>query len=475
MKPPKDNIQTTLQNLPSVDEVFRKLDEIKGGDFSEKQITNCIRKCIEKHRELILQYTLKKDISSKKILQRIKESVIQELESDEEKSLRPVINATGIVIHTNLGRAPLSESACKSLLEVAKGYSNLELDLDSGKRGKREHSIESVLCKLTGAEDALVVNNNAAAVMFALKVMSKGKETIISRGELIEIGGSFRIPDIMKESGAELIEVGTTNKTYIKDYENAINRKTALLFKAHTSNFYISGFTNSPSREELSKLGKEKSLPILEDLGSGSLHQFSILSSEPTVMDSIKAGIDVVTFSGDKLLGGPQAGIIVGSKFWVNTMRKDPMMRMLRLDKLVITSLEKTLRSFLNPDKLVQEIPVFQILSQEKKTLFERAKKLLKLLDKKNKRNAIFSIDESIGQIGGGTMPSVKLESYSLIIQTKNNSPDFFSKNLRKSKTPVIARIKDDKICLDMLCIKDEDLKLVQQTIEQALSESYIS
>lgn len=472
MKPSKNKVQTILQKLPSVSEVLEELNQVPGDKFSEKQVTDCIRKCIEKHRQLMLKYPDKEKnlISSKKILQKIKKDIKKELESDEEKSLRPVINATGIVIHTNLGRAPLSDSACKSLIEIARGYSNLEFDLDTGKRGKREHSIKSILCKLTGAEDALVVNNNAAAVMFALKVMSKDKESIISRGELIEIGGSFRIPDIMKESGAKLIEVGTTNKTYIKDYENAINSKTALLFKAHTSNFYISGFTDTPNREELSKLGKEKSLPVLEDLGSGSLHQLPILSTEPTVMDSIKAGVDVVTFSGDKLSGGPQAGIIVGSKYWVNKMRKDPMMRMLRLDKLVITALEKTLLSFLNPKKLIQEIPVFRILSQEKEILCNRAKKLLKLLGKKHTSKAIFSVDETIGQIGGGTMPSAKLESYSLVIQTKNKSPDIFSKNLRKGKNPVVARINDDNVYIDMLCIKDEDLKLVQQTIEEALS-----
>ena len=472
MKPPTNKVQTLLKKLPSVTEVLKELDQLQEGIFSEKQITDCVRKAIEKYRKSILKNSSKdkKTISSNKMLQKIKKDITEELLSEEEQNLKPVINATGIVIHTNLGRAPLSDPACNSLLEVAKGYSNLEFDLHSGKRGKREHSIESILCKLTGAEDALVVNNNAAAVMFSLKVMSKDRESIVSRGELIEIGGSFRIPDIMKESGAKLIEVGTTNKTYIKDYENAINSHTALLFKAHTSNFYISGFTDTPSREELSKLGKEKSIPVLEDLGSGSLYKFSILSTEPTVMDSIKSGVDVVTFSGDKLVGGPQAGIIVGSKYWIQKMRKDPMMRMLRLDKLVITALEKTLLSFLNPEKLAKEIPVYTILFQKKRTLRNRANKLLKILEKKQKSKATFFIIETIGQVGGGTMPSTKLESYSLVIQTKNKSPDIFSKYLRKNKNPVIARIKDDKIYLDMLCVKDEDLKLLQQTIEEALS-----
>ena len=370
MKPPTNKVQTLLKKLPSVTEVLKELDQLQEGIFSEKQITDCVRKAIGKYRKSILKNSSKdkKTISSNKMLQKIKKDITEELLSEEEQNLKPVINATGIVIHTNLGRAPLSDPACNSLLEVAKGYSNLEFDLHSGKRGKREHSIESILCKLTGAEAALVVNNNAAAVMFALKVMSKDRESIVSRGELIEIGGSFRIPDIMKESGAKLIEVGTTNKTYIKDYENAINSHTALLFKAHTSNFYISGFTDTPSREELSKLGKEKSIPVLEDLGSGSLYKFSILSTEPTVMDSIKSGVDVVTFSGDKLVGGPQAGIIVGSKYWIQKMRKDPMMRMLRLDKLVITALEKTLLSFLNPEKLAKEITVYTILIQKKRT-----------------------------------------------------------------------------------------------------------
>ncbi len=471
MNSPTKKVQTALQKLPSVTEVLKELNQLQGDVFSEKQITESIRKCIEKHRKIILKNSDKDKttISSKKIIEKIKKDITRELQFEEEQSLKSVINATGIVIHTNLGRAPLSDAACNSLLEIAKGYSNLEFDLHSGKRGKREHSIQSILCKLTGAEDALVVNNNAAAVMFALKVMSKDKESIVSRGELIEIGGSFRIPDIMKESGAKLIEVGTTNKTYIKDYEHAINNNTALLFKAHTSNFYISGFTDTPSREQLSKLGKEKSLPVLEDLGSGSLYQFSILSTEPTVMDSINAGVVVGTFSGDKLLGGPQAGIIVGSKYWIKKMRNDPMMRMLRLDKLVITALEKTLFSFLNPEKLIKEIPVFAILSQEKETLRNRAKKLQKSLEKKHKTKATFSVHETIGQVGGGTMPSAKLASYSLVIQTKNKGPDIFSKYLRKGKNPVIARIKDDKIFLDMLCVKDEDLKLVQQTIQKAL------
>ncbi|MBI2131730.1 MAG: L-seryl-tRNA(Sec) selenium transferase, partial [Candidatus Tectomicrobia bacterium] len=333
-----------LRHLPSVDEIIPELRRETGQGPSDAALAEAARRAIEGQRQRLRggegTGAANGPGSQESLRESLRREVLRQahgiLRAERRPRLSPLINATGIVLHTNLGRAPLSEAACEALLGVARGYSNLEFDLEGGARGRRGEAVEDLLRRLTGAEGAVVVNNNAAAVMFALRLMAEGREAIVSRGELIEIGGSFRIPEIMLQSGARLVEVGTTNKTRIEDYARAISPATALLFKAHTSNFRIVGFTEEVPRERLAGLARERGLPLLEDLGSGCLVPVPGLPAEPTVAASVEAGVDIVTFSGDKLLGGPQAGIAVGKARWIDPMKKHPMMRVLRPGKLTL-------------------------------------------------------------------------------------------------------------------------------------------
>ena len=382
-------------------------------------------------------------------------------------SLKNVINATGIVLHTNLGRAPLSDAARTALNEVAVGYSNLEFDLRRGVRGKRGAEIESLLCRLTGAEAALVVNNNAAAVMFAIHTMANSAEVIVSRGELVEIGGSFRIPDIMRQSGAKLVEVGTTNKTRISDYRNAITQNTGLLLKAHTSNYRILGFTEEASRDELAELGRETNLPTLEDLGSGSLIHIDDLPHEPSVIESIRAGIDVVTFSGDKLLGGPQAGIVVGKAEWVEKMKKHPLMRILRLDKLTLAALEATLRAYLDPEAAREQIPTLRMLSASREKLKNKAESLINLMGQHT--CSIFNAEIAItsGMVGGGAMPLAELDGYAVTLSPINYSAKSLESKLRDGTPPVVARIQEEKVILDLRCIRVDEINVLADILRE--------
>ena len=318
--------------------------------------------------------------------------------------------------------------------------------------------MESLLCQLTGAEAALVVNNNAAAVMFAIHTMANSAEVIVSRGELVEIGGSFRIPDIMRQSGAKLVEVGTTNKTRISDYRNAVTQDTALLLKAHTSNYRIVGFTEEASRDELSKLSKETNIPTLEDLGSGSLLHVGGLPHEPTAIESIEAGIDVVTFSGDKLLGGPQAGIVVGKATWVGKMKKHPLMRILRLDKLTLAALEATLRAYLDPDAAHTQIPTLRMLSANREKLKKQAESLINLMGEHTCSALGARVEETSGMVGGGAMPLAELESYAVTLSPKNSSAKSLETKLRNATPPVVARLHEDKVILDMRCIREDEM-----------------
>ena len=371
------------------------------------------------------------------------------------------------MLHTNLGRAPLSDAARAALNDVAQGYSNLEFELNLGQRGKRGSDVESLLCQLTGTEAALVVNNNAAAVMFAIHTMANSAEVIVSRGELVEIGGSFRIPDIMRQSGAKLVEVGTTNKTRLSDYRNAITQDTALLLKAHTSNYRIVGFSEEASREELSELSRETSIPTLEDLGSGSLLHVDGLLHEPTVIESIQAGIDVVTFSGDKLLGGPQAGIVVGRAIWVEKMKNHPLMRILRLDKLTLAALEATLRAYLDPDTAHTEIPTLRMLSTNREKLKKQAECLMSLMEEHTCSILGARVEESSGMVGGGAMPLVELKSYAVTLSPKNSSAKSLEIKLRHGTPPVVARIHEDKVILDLRCIRENEMNQLAEILKE--------
>jgi L-seryl-tRNA(Ser) seleniumtransferase len=392
----------------------------------------------------------------------IKENICFKLDKLIGSSLKRVINCTGIVVHTNLGRSVLSEEIFNEIKEKLTHYTNLEYNLQKGERGSRYDLVEYLLCQLTGAEAALVVNNNAAAVILAVNTLSLGKEAIVSRGELVEIGGSFRIPEVMKLGGAALVEVGTTNKTHLKDFADAITENTAIILKVHTSNYKIIGFSKEVNVEELVELGKEKEILVIEDLGSGMMFDYfdNIIHDEPTIKESLKKGVDILTFSGDKLLGGPQAGIILGKKNLIDKMKSNQLTRALRVDKFTLSALEAILRKYLRRESAIKEIPTLRLLNQSLEAIEERAKELYLKLEKQKYKNNI-SIEKCFSKIGGGSMPEINLESYAVIISPVNMKPSQFEEKLRKLKIPIIARISDEKIILDMRTVFDDDIDIL--------------
>jgi L-seryl-tRNA(Ser) seleniumtransferase len=369
-------------------------------------------------------------------------------------SLVRVINATGVIIHTNLGRAPLSDAAVKAMNSVAGGYSTLEYDLERGERGKRDQHAETLLTKLTGAQAAFVVNNNAAAVLLALTALAFDKEVIISRSQLIEIGGGFRIPDVMKQSGAHLVEVGTTNRTHLQDYKSAINDRTALILRAHHSNFRIVGFTTEPSLEELVALGKTHKIPVLDDLGSGALYdttQFG-LGHEPIVQDSLQSGASLVAFSGDKLLGGPQAGILVGQQVIVDRLRHYPLARAVRPDKLCLAALTATLHHHLRGEAF-HEVPVWRMIAMKQDEIKRRTEAWRETLGSGE-------VIPARSTVGGGSLPEETLPTYALSIEVEK--PNEFAARLRGLEPPVIARVHDERVLLDprTVLLRDEQALL---------------
>lgn len=385
-------------------------------------------------------------------------------------NMQSVINATGTVLHTNLGRAPIAPEHMKQLSRVVSGYSNLEYNLLEGKRGERYSHFEQLLCKLTGAEAAMAVNNNASSVLLILNALAKGKEVPISRGEQIEIGGKFRIPDVMEASGAHMVEVGTTNKTHLDDYEHAIGEETGAILKVHTSNYAIVGFTQSVTIGELLPLGRKYDIPVIEDLGSGVLVDLSKygLTYEPTVQDSIKQGADVVCFSADKLLGGPQAGIIVGKKKYIDKMKKNQLTRALRIDKFTAAALELTLMEYLSEEKAVQRIPTLRMITMPLKEVEKRAYRLLEILEKKELTAKLF-VRECQSQIGGGSLPMERLESRGVCISPLSISTTVLEARLRHTSPPIIGRIVNDEILLDVRTVGDEQLELIGTVLKEAL------
>ncbi|KAF1085354.1 L-seryl-tRNA(Sec) selenium transferase [Sporotomaculum syntrophicum] len=375
--------------------------------------------------------------------------------SRNRPNLRKVINATGVVLHTNLGRAVLGESARQAINDAASGYSNLEMDLATGKRGSRYAPVEQLLIQLTGAEAALVVNNNAAAVLLALGTMASGREVIVSRGQLVEIGGSFRIPDVMTQSGCRLVEVGTTNKTYPADYQRAITPETALLLHVHTSNYRIMGFTRETTIAELVDLGLSGQLPVMSDLGSGSLKDLSVygLPAEPTVQQVVKDGADVVTFSGDKLLGGPQAGIIVGKKSYIDRMKKNPLTRAVRIDKFTIAALEATLREYIEPQMAWQRIPTLAMLSADNNLLKQRAEAVTAELNTAAGEYALCKVVQTNSAVGGGALPTADLPSWGVEVAPRDMTVFDLAGRLREQEPAVIGRLQDEKLLLDLRTI----------------------
>lgn len=394
-------------------------------------------------------------------------TVATEIETERAFSLVPVINATGIIIHTNLGRARLAPEAICAIETISAAPSNLEFNLKTGKRGSRHTHVEKLLCELTGAEAAVVVNNCAAAVFLSLLVTAGGRSVVASRGELIEIGGSFRLPDVIAQSGATLREVGTTNKTRLSDYEDAIDDTTAVLLKSHTSNFKIVGFTSLPTRQDLARLAAQRQLILMEDLGSGVLTDLSPygLTEEPVVADILKAGVDLVMFSGDKLLGGPQAGIIAGRADIVQSLKSHPLMRALRIDKLSLAALEATLRLYRPPFDPTSAIPVLVMLSEPASEVQIRAKSLVVKLSERGIKNAV--VTESKSYVGGGTLPEQDLASFAVSVSLPGLSADELTTALRQNETPVIGRIERGKVMLDMRTVNGSEIPAIVSAMEQ--------
>ena len=380
-------------------------------------------------------------------------------------SLLPVINATGVVLHTNLGRAPLARAAREAMTRIATGYSNLEYDLARGARGSRHALCRDLLVELTGAEDAIVVNNAAGGLLVALSALARDGEAVVSRGELVEIGGAFRIPDIMARSGATLVEVGTTNRTHLADYEGAVGDRTKLLLKVHRSNFQVSGFTAEVSGREIAGVARARGAASLYDLGSGLLADLSPwgLTGEPTVAEALASGVDAVAFSGDKLLGGPQAGILLGTRGAIAACRKDPLARAVRSDKFTLAALEATLALYREPVTSLREIPVLRMLTEDVKQIRQRAEALHKGVGKDAE------IVEGESEVGGGSFPGAKLKTWLVQLNTQHPTPDTLAARLRANAPPIIARIADDRVVLDPRTIFPDELESVARAVRTAL------
>lgn len=465
-----------MRNLPSVDEILNDPDVIElGADFARTIIVGKVREVLTNKRLEIMKKD--KAFTREEMKAQVAVEVVRKMNELSDGSLRRVINATGVVLHTNLGRAVMSPQAVEHMANLAGGYSNLEFDLDKGTRGSRYSHVESLLTSLIGCEAALVVNNNAAAVLLALNTLAAGQEVIVSRGQLVEIGGSFRIPEIMKLSGCRLVEVGTTNKTHLRDYEEAITENTGLLLSVHTSNYRILGFTHEVGLDELVQLGRKRDIPVMHDLGSGSMLDLSPwgLDPEPTVQQSIASGLQIVTFSGDKLLGGPQAGIIAGRKEHIEQMKKNQLLRALRVDKLTIAALEASMISYMANDP-AETLPVLSMITRTPAQLKEAAEKLADLIKQENGRGALIpevKVVETKDTVGGGAYPLQELPGYAVEIVTPRD-PEIVSARLRSLKPAVVARIQDDTLLLSVRTLLPGDDRVLAGLIHQSLEGTSI-
>ena len=459
------NKNMLYRSIPKVDVLLENQDIVTLIENHHRDVVvDVIREEIDKLRNFI------KENDDINLIEEKINNLIENIKISTEKvysyNIKKVINGTGTILHTNLGRAIISKKHADYLSEVVTSYSNLEYNLEEGKRGERYSHFEKLICKITGAEAAMAVNNNAAAVMLVLSSMAAEREVIVSRGELVEVGGKFRIPDVMKSSNAHLVEIGTTNKTHLEDYEDAISENTGAFLKVHTSNFKILGFTESVSIEELCKLGREKDIPVIEDIGSGVLIDLSKygLEYEPTVQDSIKAGVDVVSFSGDKLLGGPQAGIIVGKKKYIDKMKKNPLTRAFRIDKFTATILEMIFHEYLNEEDAIKNIPVLSLITKDLKEIEKNANDLFNKIEKL-KDVADINVEDTLSQIGGGSLPAERIKSKSVTIMPKNISTQFLEAKLRAGKNPVVGRISEEKLILDMRTVLEDEIDILAQKL----------
>ncbi len=467
--------QDLLRKIPAVDRILR---EPALGDLSDLLPADLLAQEVQTAVSHVRQRLLAGEAIAAESLspQTLAASAVDSCRRLLQSSLRKVINATGTLLHTNLGRAPLPRKALQAIDNVAAGYSNLEFDLVSGERGQRYSHVEKLLVQLSGAEAALVVNNNSGAVLLALTALGQGREAVVSRGELVEIGGAFRIPDVMEAGGVALKEVGTSNRTHLRDYEGAISENTALLLKVHTSNYRIVGFTKEVTGRELAPLAKAHNLVLMEDLGSGLLLDLSVygLEREPTVPEVVSSGVDVVTFSGDKLLGGPQAGIIVGRKEFVDRMRRHPLARALRIDKLTLAALEATLQLYLNPQQALEDIPVLRMFAADPEEQKRRCQHVCNRLVSEG-LPAEISLCEDISRVGGGAMPLTELPDYAIALKPLKGSVVDLSQRLRSYSPALVGRIQNEQLLVNLRAVfADEDEQVIQILIS-ALLESLVS
>jgi L-seryl-tRNA(Ser) seleniumtransferase len=459
--------RTLLSALPSVDEVLRTPDGTAWlSSFKRRIVLQAVRDVIALKRRILIEGK-----SAGFTTEELFQEILEKIRRLSSFSLVPVINATGIVIHTNLGRAVLPEKVLKNVLAIGGGYSNLEYDLEDGRRGKRHVHTKRLLSEITGAEDSLVVNNNAAAVLLCLNTLAKGREVIVSRSELVEIGGSFRVPDVMAASGAILREVGTTNKTHPFDYENAVNENTALILKVHQSNYKIIGFYDDVKIGELVALGKKHRIPVMYDLGSGcllDLKQYGI-HGEPSVQEIIRSGIDLVSFSGDKLLGGPQGGLIVGRQEFIEKLRKNPLARAVRTDKLTLAAFEATLMEYMDLEEAKKEIPVLAMLLQPPEEIRSRAGKIAAALRRTVKGQTI-EVVKDVSRAGGGSLPEADFPTYAVSIKPAGLTVNELEERLRKNVPPVIARIRENVLLLDARTIRDREIGLIVKAVSSSVA-----
>ncbi|WP_281703157.1 L-seryl-tRNA(Sec) selenium transferase [Parvimonas micra] len=456
--------------IPKVDQI---LDNKVIKDLLDKNSKNLVMESIHEELDNIrnnISNGYDKNIISNKI-ENLIDNIKDNLMNKKTFSLRNVVNASGVVIHTNLGRSVLNSEIFENIKKVSIGYSNLEYNLEKGERGSRYSHLSEIIKKITGAEDCMVVNNNAAAVMLILSTIAKGKNVITSRSELVEIGGSFRIPDVCRESGAELKEIGTTNKTHLRDYENAIDENTAALFKVHQSNFKILGFTEAVSSFELKSLKEKYNIPIIEDLGSGVLIDLSKygLSHEPTVQECIKNSVDIVSFSGDKLLGGVQAGIIVGKKEYIEKMKKNQLTRALRVDKFTLSALEAVFSYYIDEELAISKIPTLNMLTIKIEKLYDKAQKLIKYLGENNEFSyAIIDIDS---EVGAGSLPTQKLPSKAIKVISKSFTENELEEKLRSNKIPIITRIYKGNLIFDVRTIFENEFCIIKDALNSLIGE----
>ena len=470
-----DQTQNLLQRLPGVDRLLERAqrsDTLR--EVPHAVLCNAARTALDALRHQLLQGNSAigaQDVEEAAVMQRIESLAAVAM----QPNLRAAINATGVVVHTNLGRSLLCQEAIDNLAIIASRYSNLEFDLAEGRRGSRYSAVEGLLCEITGAEAAMVVNDNAGAVLLCLETLAQGREVVVSRGELVEIGGAFRIPDVMAKSGARLKEVGTTNRTHLKDYAAAIGEETGMLLKVHQSNFAITGFTKAVSVKELADLGRRHGLPVMEDLGSGTFVDFRRygLPYEPTVQDAVASGADIVTFSGDKLLGGPQAGLIVGKRDYLAAVKKNPITRALRIDKLTLAALESTLRLYREESRAMAHIPTLAMMTTPDNVLADRAGRLLTRLQGIAEPRLTFAIERVSSRIGGGSLPRLVLPSQGVTVAFRAGSAQRTEAFLRHHTPPIVGRIEKDRYIMDVRTLQDDDLPHIEQAFRRMLKKEF--